>query len=366
MYIWLSLTGHSTQTSPPKASPYIHQHQHYRLHDDNMQSTREYPAQSPTSPVSPSRSAATSAQYSQGSSKSPSALDSTYQLPAIEYEPFQDDRESDFSRFPQSYELDPDKPIMAQGEARLAGILPSAPSDDPRHLYWVPAHLHPELAPTEFRAFVKEHAHGDSGNASSGQTAFGVGSDGGDASTLERSPSWLARAGANGTGMVADLARRSSTLRDGSTRLPQSGLGSTNSAPSAQSVPSLGAASSLSRKRSMLSRQYHPRQNDDVENEPPPLPLHRQGSLNRSLSRSRSVRGSGIYGGAAADQGVTLEDLQKLESIADEAAESGDPEVMRTLLKRSLTLNFSNDCEYRNPYHLKANSNSFISCSLSR
>ncbi|KAJ9103823.1 hypothetical protein QFC21_002285 [Naganishia friedmannii] len=319
-------------TSPPKSSPYMHQHQHYRLHDDNIQSTRESSAQSPTSPVSPSRSSATSAQYSQGSSKSPNALDSTYQLPAIEYEPFQHDRESEFDRFPQSYELDPDKPIMAQGEARLAGILPSAPSDDPRHLYWVPAHLHPELAPTEFRAFLKEHAYGDSANANTG-----------DASSLARSPSWLARAGANGTGMVADLARRSSSLRDGSVRPSQSGLGPVGSAPSAQSVPSLGAASSLSRKRSMLSRQYHPRQNDDVENEPPPLPLHRQGSLSRSLTRSRSVRGSGIYGGGAADQGVTLEDLQKLESIADEAAESGDPEVMRTLLKRSLTLNFSND-----------------------
>jgi hypothetical protein len=312
----------------------MHQHQHYRLHEDNTQSTREYSAQSPTSPVSPSRSAATSAPNSHGSSKSPNTLDSTYQLPAIEYEPFQHDRDSEFDRFPQSYELDPDKPIMAQGEARLAGILPLAPSDDPRHLYWVPAHLHPELAPTEFRAFLNEHAQ--SGTA-----------DTGDASALARSPSWLARAGANGTGMVADLARRSSSIRDGSARPSQSSLGPMNSAPSAQSVTSLGAASSLSRKRSMLSRQYHPRQNDDVENEPPPLPLHRQGSLSRSLSRSRSVRGSGMHGGAAADQGVTLEELQKLESIADEAAESGDPEVMRTLLKRSLTLNFSNECESR-------------------
>jgi hypothetical protein len=46
------------------------------------------------------------------------------------------------------------------------------------------------------------------------------------------------------------------------------------------------------------------------------------------------------------EQNVTLEDLQKLESIADEAAESGDPAVMRTLLKRSLSLNFSEDCKY--------------------
>lgn len=30
--------------------------------------------------------------------------------------------------------------------------------DDPSHLFWVPARLHPELAPGEFRAFLKEHA----------------------------------------------------------------------------------------------------------------------------------------------------------------------------------------------------------------
>ncbi|KAJ7077821.1 hypothetical protein B0H15DRAFT_554461 [Mycena belliarum] len=35
---------------------------------------------------------------------------------------------------------------------------PSAASDDPFHLFWVPASLHPEIAPAEFRAFLKEHA----------------------------------------------------------------------------------------------------------------------------------------------------------------------------------------------------------------
>ena len=31
-------------------------------------------------------------------------------------------------------------------------------SDDPFHLFWVPARLHPEIAPAEFRAFLKEHS----------------------------------------------------------------------------------------------------------------------------------------------------------------------------------------------------------------
>jgi len=34
----------------------------------------------------------------------------------------------------------------------------AASSDDPFHLFWVPARLHPEIAPAEFRAFLKEHA----------------------------------------------------------------------------------------------------------------------------------------------------------------------------------------------------------------
>lgn len=245
---------------------------------------------------------------------------------------------------------------MAQGEARLAGILPSAPSDDPRHLYWVPAHLHPELAPTEFREFLKAHAHPDSPGAAEAQGGIDAGeafahrgalmaqNGAGSGPGLARSPSWLARAGANGTGMVAGLARRASSLREDSQRPSPSGLAPPVSLLSPQNPPSMGGGGSLNRKRSMLSRQYHPRPNDNIENEPPPLPTHREGALGRSLSRSGS-RGEGIYGGAMGEQNVTLEDLQKLESIADEAAETGDPAVMRTLLKRSLSLNFSADCK---------------------
>ncbi|KAI5453759.1 hypothetical protein NCC49_005572 [Naganishia albida] len=315
-------------TSPPKSGtgPFVHQHQHYHLHDDPVQLGREYSATSPTSPISPSKTGAGARSYE---------YNKTY------------DREREFDRFPQSHELDPDKPIMAQGEARLAGILPSAPSDDPRHLYWVPAHLHPELAPTEFRAFLKAHTHADAEGAGEGQDGVDAGEGfahrgalGVQGAGLARSPSWLARAGANGTGMVAELARRASSHREDSQRPSPSGLATPASAPSGQ-LPSLGASGSLSRKRSMLSRQYHPRANDNVENEPPPLPTHREG-LTRSLSRSAG-HGEGIYGGAMGEQNVTLEDLQKLESIADEAAETGDPAVMRTLLKRSLSLNFSQE-----------------------
>lgn len=94
----------------------------------------------------------------------------------------------------------------------------------------------------------------------------------------------------------------------------------------------------------MLSRQYHPRANDNIENEPPPLPTQNDAFLTRSRSRSGS-HGEGIFGGSMGEQAVTLEELQQLETIADQAAETGDPEVMRTLLKRSLSLSRNNDCE---------------------
>ncbi|KIM44490.1 hypothetical protein M413DRAFT_442463 [Hebeloma cylindrosporum] len=140
---------------------------------------------------------------------------------------------------------------------------PNNPSDDPLHLFWVPASLHPEIAPAEFRAFLKEHA---------------------------RSPP-----------------------SDGS----EPAAGST--------VRSLSSSSSLSRKRSMLSRQYRPKENDGVEDENV-VPLKR----NRSL----------LYPTNPGPQ-LTISDLQKLEELAEEASESDDPTRLRNVLRRSLSLNLS-------------------------
>lgn len=89
---------------------------------------------------------------------------------------------------------------------------PSNSADDPFHLFWVPASLHPEIAPAEFRAFLKEHARSPPP------------SEGG-----------------------SDLLARSS---------------------------SFSSSTSLDRKRSMLSRQYRPTEHDGIENEQV-LPLKR-------------------------------------------------------------------------------------------
>lgn len=166
-------------------------------------------------------------------------------------------------------------------------------------LFWVPANLHPELAPGEFRAFLKEHAH-----AHVQQAAAAVSSGG----SLSSAPSFLS----------------STTSPDGTT-LPF------------QDAKSNVGGGSLGRKKSMLSRQYTPRAGDGVENEPPIRTL--------SLSRSRSSRSS-IYSspkGTDEDPGVSLSDLQRLEELADEAAKSDDPGKLRSMLKRTWSINGGSD-----------------------
>ncbi|CAL1715320.1 unnamed protein product [Somion occarium] len=128
--------------------------------------------------------------------------------------------------------------------------------DDPAHLFWVPARLHPEIAPAEFRAFLKEHA----------------------------------RAPADGS-----LSRSSSVSSTG-----------------------------LGRKKSMLSRQYKPSANDGIEDEQI-VPIRR----NRSS----------VYSHPGPQ--LTISDLQKLEELAEEASQSDDPTKLRTMLRRSLSLNLA-------------------------
>ncbi|KAI3619640.1 protein that interacts with silencing proteins at the telomere [Moniliophthora roreri] len=138
-------------------------------------------------------------------------------------------------------------------------------TDDPFHLFWVPASVHPEIAPAEFRAFLKEHS-------------------------------------------------RSPPPADDSQPLSRSS--------SLSSVSSQG----LGRKRSMLSRQYRPSENDDVEEkEEKIVPLRR--------NRSTLYHNQGPQ--------LTINDLQRLEQLAEEASENDDPSRLRNVLRRSLSLNVS-------------------------
>jgi hypothetical protein len=133
-----------------------------------------------------------------------------------------------------------------------------ADSGDPSSLFWVPARLHPEIAPAEFREFIKEHARNPGDGSSS-----------------------LDRANSSGGG--------------------------------------------LGRTKSMLKREYKPRANDGVENENNVVPVRR--------SNSRMFSNPGPQ--------LTISDLQRLDELAEEASQSDDPSKLRSLLRRSLSLNVS-------------------------
>ena len=129
---------------------------------------------------------------------------------------------------------------------------------DPSSLFWVPARLHPEIDPAEFRAFIKEHAR---------------------------------------------------TPADGSTSLDRS-----------FSISSGG----FGRKKSMLNREYKPTVNDGVENEGQVFPLRRNRSSYYNVGPQLSIS-----------------DLQKLDELAEEASQSDDPSKLRSVLRRSLSMNMS-------------------------
>ena len=131
-------------------------------------------------------------------------------------------------------------------------------SGDPSSLFWVPARLHPEIAPAEFRAFIKEHAR---------------------------------------------------TPAEGSNTLDRSFSTSSGS---------------LGRKKSMLNREYKPREGDGIENESQVVSLRR----NRSSYYNPGPQ-------------LSISDLQKLDELAEEASQSDDPTKLRSVLRRSLSFNMS-------------------------
>jgi hypothetical protein len=79
----------------------------------------------------------------------------------------------------------------------------------------------------------------------------------------------------------------------------------------------------LGRRTSMLSRQYRPTESDGSDDEQV-LPLRR----NRSS----------IY---HPEPQLTINDLQKLDQLAEEASSNDDPTKLRSILRRSLSLNVS-------------------------
>ena len=56
--------------------------------------------------------------------------------------------------------LDPDLPSTSSSSSSLSEDGQTIiDTNDPSHLFWVPAHVHPELAPGEFKEFIKDHTN---------------------------------------------------------------------------------------------------------------------------------------------------------------------------------------------------------------
>ncbi|KAK0856097.1 hypothetical protein LTS02_007829 [Friedmanniomyces endolithicus] len=100
--------------------------------------------------------------------------------------------------------------------AGFGGIMPTSPKrgsddeDDPSRLFWVPARLHPELAPKEFKTFVEDRVDkirrrsGDSENLS----VDGLERSGSGSSSLRRKKSMLSRQIDPKSGQYEDGAER--------------------------------------------------------------------------------------------------------------------------------------------------------------
>ncbi|KDE06364.1 hypothetical protein MVLG_03272 [Microbotryum lychnidis-dioicae p1A1 Lamole] len=170
-----------------------------------------------------------------------------------------------------------------------------------QELFWLPASLHPELAPQEFKAFIREQTRPD------------------------------------------NLARRTS--------LNSAGRGIRTGARTSSLGATLGdSVGRLDRRKSMLRGEYKPRTDDGVGEE------SSEGSTSepKRLSRGKSEGAFGSFQGSRRTSGrinfdeLTISDLQRLEELAAraeaEAATEGEGEGERLgrVLRRSLSLNPSN------------------------
>ncbi|PWN50557.1 hypothetical protein IE53DRAFT_88776 [Violaceomyces palustris] len=188
------------------------------------------------------------------------------------------------------------------GSGRRSPYRSGAASDplrpqDPSHLFWVPASVHPEISPTDFRNFLKDHA-----SRAVNQHALIAQADASDPSSS--------------TGDSADASALAKKI--GSARRQADANGSSPS-------DLISRSTSLTRRGSTLRRQYRPENDtDDDSDSPRPLPLHRQKS---NLASSIPA--------------LTIDDLQKLEQLAEEASRSQDPTRLRSVLRRTLSLNVS-------------------------
>ncbi|SPO25436.1 uncharacterized protein UTRI_03146_B [Ustilago trichophora] len=200
-----------------------------------------------------------------------------------------------------------DSRALASSPTSMTSSSPQSPKD-PSHLFWVPASVHPEISPSDFRNFIKEHA--------ARAVTQHTGED--DAATDDTLPPLA----------VGDspIAQRLNSVR----QQQQERQNQSNDARGTL----IGRSTSLSRRGSTLRRQYRPENDtDDTDEDKAPRPLQ----------RNRSGLSRGTYGLSIPN--LTIDDLQRLEAAAEEASQSQDPAMLRSVLRRTLSLNTTPDLD---------------------
>ncbi|PWN33526.1 uncharacterized protein FA14DRAFT_63108 [Meira miltonrushii] len=164
---------------------------------------------------------------------------------------------------------------------------------DPSHLFWVPASMHPEISPSDFRRFLHDHA----------SRAVREQQEGGKLSVDEQS----------------------NLSKDQQTPYPSS-LPS-NASP-VSSVEALKKRStSIARRGSTLRRQYRPEMDDGIDSSSTSNVERNKRTLSQRQSYQSNV------------PELSIDDLQKLERLAEEASRSSDPSELRSVLRRTMSLN---------------------------
>jgi hypothetical protein len=158
---------------------------------------------------------------------------------------------------------------------------------DPSHLFWVPASVHPEISPSDFRRFLHDHT----------SRAVREQEDMADSTGTSVSPT-------SPTGLASENPVEALKQR----------------------------STSIARRGSTLRKQYRPEMDGDNDSS---IPTRRVGGQGPSRTISQHHAESN-----AAPQ-LSIEDLQKLERLAEEASRSSDPSELRSVLRRTMSLSIA-------------------------
>lgn len=194
---------------------------------------------------------------------------------------------------------------------------------DPSHLFWVPASMHPEISPSDFRRFLHDHtSRAVREQQEQEERVFGLDSSSSSSNN-------------NGGGGSSSSSNTSPTTTVSQGSIP---ISSTSPTLPGSSVDALkNRSTSIARRGSTLRRQYRPENDSDEEGPFSAIKGKRSPSMMQRAGSNRQ------YGGTPT---LSIDDLQQLERLAEEASKSSDPTELRSVLRRTMSLNVAPSGEF--------------------